>query len=221
MESLIKKVSMKMQVYQFLRERILNQDFKAGEHINLDELCRTLGVSNTPVREAVSMLERDNLVVNTSNVGVSVIAPTKKQFFDISQVLLFMVLGAYEYCRSQEETMAVVLAGMEKTLMKQKGFLEKNDAVRYVECSYEFERNFILGTDNPMLLKSYDDMATMVAFVSSYYANRDLEILRGFFNQHEEIFQYIRQGSTDKALEILKVHFYKPCLVPDELSGRI
>ena len=49
-------------VFQTLREQILQGIYKPGQKFNIDQLARDLGVSNTPIREAMSRLERLGLV---------------------------------------------------------------------------------------------------------------------------------------------------------------
>jgi DNA-binding GntR family transcriptional regulator len=49
-------------VFQFLQKRIISGELAAGERIDLDELTRVLGVSRTPVREALLQLETEGLV---------------------------------------------------------------------------------------------------------------------------------------------------------------
>ncbi|MEQ3551651.1 GntR family transcriptional regulator [Pseudonocardia nematodicida] len=56
-------------VYERIRTLILENRIAPGERINLDALARELGVSQTPVREAIRLLEGDHLVVRTAARG--------------------------------------------------------------------------------------------------------------------------------------------------------
>ncbi len=49
-------------VYENLKQRILNQEFPSGERLNIAAITKDLNVSNTPVREAISRLEKVGLV---------------------------------------------------------------------------------------------------------------------------------------------------------------
>src|SRR4051794_3021757 len=49
-------------VYQALRERILSHSFKPGERLHVDVLSQKLGVSLTPVRNAIQQLSTEGLV---------------------------------------------------------------------------------------------------------------------------------------------------------------
>lgn len=58
-------------VYEALREQILDNTMPPGTKVNIDAVARQLGVSPTPVREALRRLQGDNLVVATSGRGYS------------------------------------------------------------------------------------------------------------------------------------------------------
>jgi DNA-binding GntR family transcriptional regulator len=52
------------QTYEALRELILDQGLRPGSRLNVDRLARELGVSSSPVREALARLEAERLVVS-------------------------------------------------------------------------------------------------------------------------------------------------------------
>lgn len=77
---------LKTQVYEALRELIGHMDIYSGEReIRLDEraLADQLGVSRTPVREAISRLEQEGLVKNIARRGAFVVRKSKQEILDI------------------------------------------------------------------------------------------------------------------------------------------
>ena len=50
------RVSMRQQIYDIIKKRILSQEYDLGAPINIVALSKELSISNTPIREAVSML---------------------------------------------------------------------------------------------------------------------------------------------------------------------
>jgi DNA-binding GntR family transcriptional regulator len=73
-------------VHQALRDAIVAGQLEAGEHINQDRVARELGVSRTPVREALRWLERDGLVRLEPNRGAFVSAFTDRDLFEIYEL---------------------------------------------------------------------------------------------------------------------------------------
>ena len=61
-------------VYDLIREKIVRNDIRPGSKINIDALVRELGVSQTPVREALHHLEGDGLVERVRGRGYSTTA---------------------------------------------------------------------------------------------------------------------------------------------------
>jgi DNA-binding GntR family transcriptional regulator len=62
--------SLRMVAYQALKQQIQNLELEPGRVTSDSELARRLGMSRTPVREAVALLERDFLVTRIPNQGV-------------------------------------------------------------------------------------------------------------------------------------------------------
>ena len=79
----ITKTSMKDQVYQIIKEKIFTLEYNFGDTINISALSSELGVSNTPIREALSRLEVEGLVTSTLNSKVQVIDITEDLYKDI------------------------------------------------------------------------------------------------------------------------------------------
>ena len=65
-------------VFHTLREAILRGDLKPGERLMEIKLANRLGVSRTPIREAIRMLELDGLVIMVPRKGAQVAQITEK-----------------------------------------------------------------------------------------------------------------------------------------------
>ncbi len=70
-------------VFKKLEEEILNGALKAGENLTELRISARLGVSRTPVREAIHRLEQDGLVQLTPNKGAVVVGVSEKDLRDI------------------------------------------------------------------------------------------------------------------------------------------
>lgn len=209
MAGIIKKVNLRDQVYEYLLNAILNQDFKRGENINLDELCRTLGVSNTPIRESINLLVKEGLIEYKPNMGFYVINPDRKTINEMLQVVFFLVIAAYRFC-FRSGKMPEVLPKMEAEIEKQRKCLEAGDALGYIEITHDFEGCIIEGVGNTMLEKEYEAKKTIMSFISTYYSDNKLDTLKITFAQHEKIFNEMKAGKLEEAVLLMREHFYKP-----------
>ena len=79
----IQKRSLVDQVYERLRSDIITLQLPLGSRINVNELQDTLGVSCTPIREAVNRLQQEGLVTYENNVGAKVLTLEPKDVEEI------------------------------------------------------------------------------------------------------------------------------------------
>ena len=88
----IQKTTIREQIYTIVRQRILSGELELGEKINIMALSAELNVSNTPVREALSMLERDGLIKVTPNAGPRVIEYSPELFASVEKAVEALML---------------------------------------------------------------------------------------------------------------------------------
>ena len=73
-------------VFHTLREAILKGDLRPGERLMELQLASKLGVSRTPIREAIRMLEQEGLAVTIPRKGAEVAKMTEKDMEDVLQI---------------------------------------------------------------------------------------------------------------------------------------
>lgn len=70
-------------VYENLRNAIWEGRFARGEHIREEDLAKSLGVSRTPVREALQRLQQRGLLVSSPGRGLAIAQLSRKQILDL------------------------------------------------------------------------------------------------------------------------------------------
>lgn len=89
-------------VYRILRDRILSQELKAGEKLSDLRLSSELGVSRTPIREALHQLAQDGVVVAEPNRGFFVATFTRSDLEEIFELRRVLELYAIERLAKDE-----------------------------------------------------------------------------------------------------------------------
>lgn len=84
----LKKESLVDQVYARLRGDIITLKLPLGSHINVNELQERLGVSCTPIREAVNRLQQEGLILYRNNVGAAVLSLEEHDVQEIQELAL-------------------------------------------------------------------------------------------------------------------------------------
>lgn len=88
----VKKLTLVDQIYQNIKSDISNNVLSPGQRINVKDLSRKYGVSDTPIKQALNRLMSDKMVVNTPNKGMSVRVITLEEMNDIFDMRLMMDL---------------------------------------------------------------------------------------------------------------------------------
>lgn len=165
----IKRFSLREQVYDGIKNKILNKEYKIGEYLNIQELTRELSVSNTPVREALSALVSDGLVDVSDNYKYKVVNLNEKEIIDLNQTILILILGALDYIK-REDKFKLLENMLENSLANYKKDKDKNELFDYqfVRLSTDFDRQFVLATNNKFLIQEFDNLMNLFVLTSVY-----------------------------------------------------
>lgn len=94
---LIQYTTVSDSVYLWIKNAIIQGDFKPGEHIAQESLTKKLGVSRTPVRDAMKRLEAEGLVITRPHCGAVVFQLTRENLNEIYDVRILME----QYCAAR------------------------------------------------------------------------------------------------------------------------
>ena len=142
-------------VARWIRERIVNGDLVPGAHLQEQPLGDLTGTSRTPVREALKMLEREQLVVYSPNRGYMVRRFSLKDIldaFDVRATLEGMVCRIVAENGISEEADAKLTQCLVE--MEQVAFgttWGERESFRWFDLNLQFHRLLIAEADNPML----------------------------------------------------------------------
>lgn len=195
--------SVKNQVFQIIKDRIITQEYKMGQKISIANLVEDLKVSNTPVREALNMLVETGLVVETPNSGFAVFQMTEELAVQLHQGLLALTIGALTVCVNENlldelaHTMEVCLALADKP----------GDKLAVASAAADFDCSFFNTINNKLLLDTYAKYSDilLVGVVTDYQHNPENVGLRN--QQHRQIYEAIKAHDMPRATELLCEHW--------------
>lgn len=149
------------QVYAALRSRILSGDLKQGERLGELAVSEEFGVSATPVREALRLLNGDGLIHFEGRRGARVIevhAEEVRHSYDVRKTLEIMALReAATLFSAAEKAQFIALA--EKTNSP------ADDPLGFIEADRAFHEFFIRKTGNKWILKFYREITNFLLVV--------------------------------------------------------
>ena len=151
--------------YTILKEQIVHRKFKPNEKLSIPDLADQLGVSRTPIRDALNRLEMDGLVKTVAKVGTFVNAIEIEDLLDIIDTRLMLELWVVEKLSAKSPAeLAELLAPLKKM---------QADAARIVE-------------EVPVedYLKENHNLQFHIAFLQLGGNKRNEEIYRSMMNYH-------------------------------------
>lgn len=230
---LVTAPSLRDQAYEVVRDLITSGELRPGERVTERGLAGRLGVSPTPVREAISRLIHERLLVRVDGKTLQVAAPTLRRLREMSmiQAALRGVAArlAAEYATDEE------LAEIERVHIASKAQPSKRDAEDHrSKLRHEFHELVVAASHNPSLI---DMTATTEAFGRSLRdrAQRSNRIaaegnITHAVDEHDAILAALRARDPDRAEALMREHTLwvsdrylqfaeEHGLVSDELGG--
>lgn len=106
-----------LQFYNQLKKMIFNGTFKPGERINETQLAKSFGVSRSPIREAMRLLEKDGLLKADDRNGFSITSLTAKDVDEIYKIRIPLEQLAVELVidEADEEELTILEKQLEET----------------------------------------------------------------------------------------------------------
>lgn len=147
-------VSLRGQVYDYLHDELLNGALKAGERIDLDALASRLGVSRTPLREALIILDAEGFVTILPRSRIIINALSLDDIRD-----LYEIIGSLEgsiLFMSKDALKPEAIAAMGELNAGMSRALDREDWDGFYRLNLEFHGVFLSCSRNATLLRTID-----------------------------------------------------------------
>ncbi|MGH3678223.1 MAG: GntR family transcriptional regulator, partial [Mycobacterium sp.] len=136
-------------VTRFVRKRIFDGTYAAGEYVRLDQLAAELGVSVTPVREALFGLRAEGLLGQQPHRGFVVLPVTGRDIRDVSGVQAH--IGGELAARAAVNITDEQLRALKKIQAQLEDAYASDDDERAVRLNHEFHRAINVAAHSPKL----------------------------------------------------------------------
>ncbi len=199
--STISPVNLRDEVVAQVRTAIIEGRLKPGGHLAETALTKQLGVSRTPVREALILLEREGLVVAEPNRGVFV-----RVFREGDVDAIFSMRTTLENFAAErviDDLTQRDFEQLEQLTEEQKAFIEQSDFKGVRTTDMAFHQYLIERADHPLLARAWGELVAQIAAVLYLRAeaipNYDETMAT---SDHKAILEAFREGD----LEAVKAH---------------
>ncbi len=199
------------QVYEDTKERILDQTLKPGERLTIEVLSRSLGVSSSPIREALTRLESEKLVVSEFYTGYSVApAPDPKYLRDLLdfRIMLEGECARIGAPRKNAETLVAMTTAFEKMATTKRLGTRYREYDDFIAEDQKFHRAIVASSDNLAMIAIYADL-NAILHQSRLYISRSTDgaPAEEVLAEHHEILAAFVAGDGEAAATAIRKHF--------------
>jgi len=197
-----KSISLANQVYEQLEYNILTGAYAAGEIISETRLSEELGVSRTPIREAMAKLAHERLIKDSPS-GTVVVGVTESDVKDLFEVKRRLEVIATR--RAIDHISEEGLKALKDNVDQQEFYAQKGDAVKVRNLDTEFHDIIYRGcgsTTFETILSPIHHKMMKFRKISLEKAHRIMDSVA----EHKAIYDAIAEGDGDKLETIMLIH---------------
>ena len=192
-------------VFKTLREAILKGDLAPGERLMEIKLAHQLGVSRTPIREAIRKLELEGLVVMVPRKGAEVAKITEKDLRDVLEVRASLEELAISLAceRITDEKIAELKDALEqfRTVIKGK------DVTKIAQMDVAFHDVIFEATQNARLVQMVNNLREQMYRYRLEYL-KDFSTHSRLDEEHVKIFEAVSARDIERATALIREHIY-------------
>ncbi len=190
-------------VFQTLREAILRGELKPGERLMELQLAAQLGVSRTPIREAIRMLEQEGLAVTMPRKGAEVAKMTLKGMEDVLEIREALdILACQLACDRITDELLVTLQEKKKAF---EASLETKDVKIIADADISFHDVIYEATGNPKLIALLSNLREQIYRYRVEYL-KAVDSYPILIKEHDDIYQSLVRHNREESTAAIREH---------------
>lgn len=190
-------------VFEYLRESILNGTLRPGERLMEISLAEQMGVSRTPVREAIRKLEKEKFVEMIPRKGAYVADLTAKDILDVLEMRI--ILEGFAAALAAERMTEDELADLISSYDKFEEAVKEENRSYMLEMDNEFHNHIFKATKNNKLIEIVKDLHDQFQRFRLIYFN-EFDNYSELQTWHERILKAIKERNASDAREAAEQH---------------
>ncbi len=198
-------------VYSALRQAVLTSILLPGQKLNVSELATQLGVSLTPVRNAIQLLAAEGLIEVHPRSGTfvaTVNANDVRETFEIRRALecLAVELATVHITGKELDQLRALLAAMKKPVRTEEELLQ------HQQDNARFHMTILESARNARLLDAYQRLNAHIQIARVHAAEPEWKNrIKDERNEHEDIVDAIASGDGVRGAAAMRAHVDRAC----------
>jgi DNA-binding GntR family transcriptional regulator len=190
-------------VYSHIKEAVLDRRYEGGTLLTEGELADAVGVSRTPVREALLKLEVEGLIKLYPKKGALVLAVSAQEIADVVETRLLVEEFAV---RKAVPASARLIRRLEECLDEQRKRAVEGDLGAVSVSDRAFHAEIVRHAGNQILSKLYDQLRDRQLRMGIAVLEAHPDRIAVNITEHAELLEVIRTGDADGAAACVRRH---------------
>lgn len=192
-------------VYAHVKEAVLDRRYEGGMLLTEGELAEAVGVSRTPVREALLRLEVEGLIRLYPKKGALVLPVSAQEITDVVETRLLVEQHAVRKS-ADDPVHAGLLTRLEELLDEQRAHAAAGDLTGFAVSDRCFHAEIVRSTGNEILTRLYDQLRDRQLRMGVAMMHAQPDRIAKSIAEHAEIVETVRAGDSDAAAEAVRRH---------------
>lgn len=208
--------SVRQTAYLHLQRKIASREFPAGSALSELSVAKELGISRTPVREAIGQLVAEGLLEQIPNRGVVVVQLTRNDIVDLYE--LREALEVYAVGKAARhpldpsdlrhlQNFADNITALQDELVKSgQAELDPAQMHRFVVCDLGFHTLLMRVAANARILKVVNETRLLIRIFAIRRTGHNVADLERIHQQHCDVLKAVSERDPDRAMRLLSEH---------------
>ena len=197
------EVPLREKAFSTLKQRIIEGAIPPGTVLSESRIADDLGISRTPVREALVRLTHEGLAQRFPGRGVIVLELSARECLDVIEVQA--CLEQFAITRIVEQGRGLDAEELKRLLDVQRQAIQAGDRQRFLEYDRTMHLEIVKGTDNSKLALVMQNASDLLMYAGHRALHNETR-MRETLSEHEALVRALADGNLAAALQASKTH---------------
>lgn len=204
MQKILKKATLAEQAYEAVKEMILTGELQPGQELPEEKLAAELGISRTPLREALKRLAVDALIDIRKTRPAIVAEFTHEDVKEIMEIRRILEIHSLGYMSKADQRR--VVGELRPILAEQLNAINQEDFISFMDKDQEFHNILYQAVPNRRLKEMIHTINSGGSRAFLFLSDTINDSATEAYHEHAAILQELEEGNLEKAKEKMEIH---------------
>lgn len=203
-DAIVRPRSLRAQALEQIRRAVVTGALAPGSMHSEKMIADSMGISRTPVREALLQLSNEGLVEFVPQRGVRITVPDPRHLAEVN--MLRAALDSYCAAEVARDRDPALIAMLEREIDRQRGIVEHDDRLAWIEANLAFHGMIVRGVGNRLMNDVLQPIESHMIRVGYQILQEQPARISQILDEHAAIVEAIRDGDPEAARARTQAH---------------